>query len=505
MANKNIFSQPRVRNHAGGIAYQKSAEQTLAQFAMTGTFGDTYYVSGKNQLEVVLEKANQVSDEFIAKLAVYGRQKGLMKDMPALLCAILVARQSEFADAVFWKVIDNAKMLRNFVQMMRSGVVGRKSLGSKAKRLVKAFISKMPEYTLWEASVGNSPSLVDILKLAHPKAKDEQRNNLYAYLMGKPADVARLPEFIRDYEAFVVGRTNEAPLRAPFQKLTALPLGEEDWARIATNAQWQMTRMNLNTFARHGVFEQEGMTSLIAERLADREHVLKARAFPFQLMSAMLNIGPEVPDRVQHALEAAMDISLENVPVIAGATVIAVDISGSMRDPISGKNGTATSKVQCVDVAALVGAALLHKNPHAQIVTFNSECSAFNPARNGKVMTMAKAIKAKMCGGTDCGSVMRYLMRENIKAENVLVISDNESWCDRYGTEMSTLWARYKQYAPDARMINLDITPNEYSASADREDTLRVGGFSDEVFSVMEAFLSENKSQIDVINAVSLG
>jgi 60 kDa SS-A/Ro ribonucleoprotein len=504
MANKNVFSQPQTRNHAGGVAYRKSAEQTLAQFAMTGTFGDTYYVSGKNQLDVVLENANQVSDEFIAKLAIYGRQKGLMKDMPALLCAILVARQSAFADAVFWQVIDNAKMLRNFVQMMRSGVVGRKSLGSKAKRLVKAFISKMPEYKLWEASVGNSPSLVDILKLAHPKAKDEARNNLYAYLMGKPANVAGLPDFIRDYEAFVVGRTNEAPLRAPFQKLTALPLGEEDWARIATNASWQMTRQNLNTFARHGVFEQEGMTSLIAERLADREQVLKARAFPFQLMSAMLNIGPDVPRDVQHALEDAMNVALENTPVIAGNTVIAIDISGSMRDPISGKNGTATSKVQCVDVAALVGAALLHKNRHAQIVTFNSECSAFKAKPGGKVMTIAKDIKAKMCGGTDCGSVMRYLIRENIKVDHLIVVSDNESWGDKYGTEMSTLWARYKQVVPEARMINLDITPNEYSITADRSDTLRVGGFSDEVFNVMQGFLSGDKSQIDAINAVSI-
>ena len=41
--------------------------------------------------------------------------------------------------------------------------------------------------------------------------------------------------------------------------LTALPLGKSDWIEIARNAPWQATRMNLNTFARHGVFGDEDL------------------------------------------------------------------------------------------------------------------------------------------------------------------------------------------------------------------------------------------------------
>ena len=40
--------------------------------------------------------------------------------------------------------------------------------------------------------------------------------------------------------------------------LTALGLGRREWTAIARSAPWQMTRMNLNTFARHGVFERAG-------------------------------------------------------------------------------------------------------------------------------------------------------------------------------------------------------------------------------------------------------
>jgi len=41
--------------------------------------------------------------------------------------------------------------------------------------------------------------------------------------------------------------------------LSALPLARKDWVSIAKNATWQTTRMNLNTFARHGVFEADGL------------------------------------------------------------------------------------------------------------------------------------------------------------------------------------------------------------------------------------------------------
>ena len=63
-----------------------------------------------------------------------------MKDMPALLCALLSVNGPGLLAEVFDRVIDSPKMLRNFVQIMRSGVVGRKSLGTLPKRLVLAWL-----------------------------------------------------------------------------------------------------------------------------------------------------------------------------------------------------------------------------------------------------------------------------------------------------------------------------------------------------------------------------
>ena len=68
-----------------------------------------------------------------------------MKDIPALLVAALSVAEPKLCAATFGRVIDDAKLLRNFVQMIRSGVTGRKSLGTQPKRLVKSWLEARTE------------------------------------------------------------------------------------------------------------------------------------------------------------------------------------------------------------------------------------------------------------------------------------------------------------------------------------------------------------------------
>src|SRR5690349_4999682 len=138
MVNKNLFQTARglftrkadTVNEAGGLAYKLSPKQALAQYAATGCFSHTFYADAGEQIDKVLEIADQVDTEFVAKTAVFAREKGFMKDMPAFLVATLSTRDKGLFEKVFPRVIDNGKMLRNFVQIIRSGATGRKSLGT---------------------------------------------------------------------------------------------------------------------------------------------------------------------------------------------------------------------------------------------------------------------------------------------------------------------------------------------------------------------------------------
>ena len=136
-------------------------KQALAQYAATGCFARTFYATAEEQLSRVLELCDAlVADgelEFVAKVAIYSRTKSFMKDMPALLCAWLSTRDARLHEAVFARVIDTTRMLRNYVQILRSGVVGRKSLGSAPKRLVRDWLAGRDEEAIFTSSVGTEP------------------------------------------------------------------------------------------------------------------------------------------------------------------------------------------------------------------------------------------------------------------------------------------------------------------------------------------------------------
>src|SRR5688500_2618924 len=361
MANKKLFKSltgkltpaANALNEEFAPAYALSPKHQLAQYAATGCLSTTFYVSAGEQLAKVLELCAGVDAKFIAKTAVFCRECGHMKDMPALLCAVLSVKDRELLNVVFPRVIDNAKMLRNFVQIVRSGAVGRKSLGSAPKRLVREWLDAREPEALFRANVGQDPSLADIVKMVHPKPKDEAREALFGYFIGRDYAFDRLPEVARNFEAFKQGEAREVP-DVPFQMLTALELGTPEWTAIARRAPWQMTRMNLNTFARHGVFGQPGLTELIANRLRNPEAIAKARVFPYQLMVAymMANANANIPKEVSEALQDAMEIAIANVPAIEGRVVVCPDVSGSMLSPVTGFREGATTSVSCVDVAA---------------------------------------------------------------------------------------------------------------------------------------------------------
>ena len=498
MANKSLFqtlagklTKTDTVNEAGAKAFAFTPKHALAQYAVTGCLNGTFYADAETQLQRVLELASAVGPEFTAKVAVYARQKGHMKDMPALLCAALSVLDAEKLKAVFPRVCDDAKMVRNFVQILRSGVVGRKSLGSVPKKLVQQWLDSRTDEQLFRATVGQSPSLADIVKMVHPRPKNPQRAAFYGWLLGREHEAAALPDCVKGFEAYKHGESKDVP-DVPFQMLTALSLGQPEWTAIARRAPWQMTRMNLNTFARHGVFSDRAITKLVAERLREPGNVRRARVFPYQLMMAHTQVDAAVPNEVREALQDAMEVALENVPAIDGRVVVCPDVSGSMQSPVTGHRKGSTTTVRCLDVAALMAAALVRKNRDAEVLPFSDDVVPVRLNPRDSVMTNAKVLAELPSGGTNCSAPLRQLNERKASADLVVLVSDNQSWVDGHGGGRSTAtmaeWETFRRRNPNARLVCLDIQPYGSTQAKEREDILNVGGFSDSVFEILATF-----------------
>jgi len=507
MANKSVFAGmigrllPRTDavNFEMAPAFTYGARHKLAQLAMTGTFNSGFYAQAQEQLGDAFEACEGVPPEFLAKAAIYARTKGHMKDMPAFMLAVLSRLDTGLFASAFGRVIDNGRMLRTFVQIMRSGQTGRKSLGARPKALVQNWLNQASDVQILQASVGQDPSLADVIKMVHPKPKDAGREALFAWLIGRPCDFALLPEAVQDFIRFKADPTGPVP-DVPFQMLTAQELNTDQWAQLALRGSWHMVRMNLNTFLRHHVLDRQDVAEGVAARLRDRDAIRRARVFPYQLMAALTALDEKAPKIIRDALHDAMEIAVENVPVIAGSVAVCPDVSGSMRSPVTGWRKGSSSAVRCIDVAALVAAAVLRTNPQALILPFEQRVRRVAVESRDTIATNAERLASICGGGTDCSAPLERLNRDGIAPDLVILVSDNQSWIDaaaslRHGsTEVLRQWEVLKRRNKTARLVCIDITPYGTTQARERDDILNVGGFSDSVFDVIASFASGNMS-----------
>lgn len=519
--NKKIFntknntkvSAANTKNAAGGIAYKRSSEEALAQYAVTNCFNGTFYTNADQHFKELHDLVKEVSPEVLADIAVYARKHCHMKDMPAYLLANLLESNTNLFKKIFDIVIDNGKMLSNFVQIIRSGAIGRKSFGRAAKSCIQKWFDSHDAEWLFKQDVGISPKFADIIRLTHPNAgKNKQKQELFKYFLGYE-DVKKnnLPSIVKAYEKFKSDKA-EIP-NVPFQLLTALDLTDEHWKKIAENAPWQMTRMNLNTFMRHKVFDDKKIVDLIAKRLANPVEIAKSRVFPYQLMNAYLNINYEIPTKIKNALQDAMELAVANVPEIDGDVYICIDTSGSMGTPITGNNGSATSAMRCIDVAALFGTVFARKvKGEVKVIPFDTTTHKFSFNSRDSIMTLAKSLSGYGGGGTDCSCALREINKGNLKGDAVIYVSDNMSWVDyqghqgdyygNRGTGMATEWKKFKQRNPNAKLVLIDLNPNTTSQVETDKNVLNVGGFSDSVFKVVGEFVSSNKNDVSFVEQI---
>lgn len=528
MANAQLFQNPAAGlprgdalNEAGGLAYKLPPRQALAQIVTTGTFHNTFYTNAAAQLDELLAIAaeEQVDDLFLGQLAIYSRERAYMKDTPAALLLILARRNPALFQKVFDRVVDNGRMLRTMLQMVRSGRFGRKGLSASLQRAFQRWLNHASVGKLLTASIGNNPSLRDVLRLARPTPPNNTRRALFGWLTGKdvarwaPASADDLPPEVWSLVAYREA-TSEADQVAVLEKarfrwdlLADAARGPTVWKAIARQMGHQALRMNLNTLLRHGVFEDPALVEEVAMRIADPAEVRRSRQFPYQYLAALQNAEEGVPELVRMGLEDAAEAACGNVPALPMPVMIGLDVSGSMQSPVTGYRGKgSTSAVRCVDAAALFAAALLRRNPGSVVVPFDTEAYRADFRPNTRVIELANQLSAYGGGGTDCAlplqaSPMWYPDRKFAAA---ILVSDQESWIGqgRHGsTAVMTAWDSFARHqrtlgVADPRLVCIDLQPYTTTQAPDHKEILNVGGFSDAVFSVVASFLDGGPARL---------
>jgi 60 kDa SS-A/Ro ribonucleoprotein len=163
-----------------------------------------------------------------------------------------------------------------------------------------------------------------------------------------------------------------------------------------------------------------------------------------------------------------------------------------MQSPVTGRRAGSTTATRCIDVAALVGAAVVRKNAGAEVLAFSDDVVPCRLNARDSVITNAQKLASLPSGGTDCSAPLRQLNAQREKGDLVLMVSDNMSWMNSHGGGRSTAtmqeWATFRARNPRARLVCLDLQPYGSTQAEEREDILNIGGFSDAVFEIIASF-----------------
>jgi TROVE domain len=251
----------------------------------------------------------------------------------------------------------------------------------------------------------------------------------------------------------------------------------EQWRLILPQLGFMAALRNLRNLDEAGLSDED-VAPLIA-RFSDPEQVRRSRQFPFRFLSAYLS-GPSL--RWGHALEQALDAATTNIPELPGRTLILIDTSSSMGQPMSRK-----SAMTMVQAAALFGLATAIRNrDRADVYGFAD--GQFGVRRNAYRLSLLTAVTAftRRIGEVGHGTRIAEAVRATYRGhDRVMIFTDMQTFPDRarWSGHVGDVSASVPGHVP---VYGFNLVGYGHSAMpAGRGNRHELGGLTDATFSLI--------------------
>lgn len=521
--NRKSTAPETTTNYMGGKSYTLTPEMELYTAAVTSFVDNTYYEKVNDRIQRIQACIRQVAPEFVAKLAVYAREEMKLRAMPLVLVVELarVHRGDDLVSRTVERVVQRADELMELLAYFQAAEArtGTKRLHKMPKQLQKGLalaMNKFDEYQFAKYDRKSAVRLRDVLFLTHPKAKDEAQQALFDKIA---------------HENLAIPFTWETELSALGQKAFDNEKARQDavaqaWESLVVSGKmgYMATLRNLRNIILKG---SDPALEIALAQLSSREGVRKSKQLPFRFLSAyeeVSKISKEVAvfesiktkiAQAEKALAAAVEIAADNIPYIAGRTLILTDNSGSMRGDYGGSSAvSALSKRSSADIANLFSVLYWTRAKDTMVGLFGDRLVTPAMDRTQGVFENFKTIDkaANQCGpSTERGifDMMEKLINEKIMVDHIIIFSDCQigtgcNWYDTRGNggkDFDKLFQRYRALNPSVMTYSIDL--RGYGNTLFKEGVVTLAGWSEKLFDLIAAF-GNGVTAIEHINAIHI-
>lgn len=407
-ATDKRFSDERLAGGYGARGANQDAEALLRRVVMANLlWEDLAYIDGKSIAEYIKELVPQVDAKAVYDIAVEARKEQKLRHVPLLLAREMArhASHKKLVGFLLQEIIQRADEITEFVALYWQD--GKQPLSKQVKIGLAHCFNKFDAYQFAKYNRGTEVKLRDVMFLVHPRPRSQEQAILFKQIA-------------------------EDTLPTPDTWEVALSKGEESktqsWERLISER-----KLGALAFLRNlRNMEEAKVDHAIIQKGFDT--INPRWLLPLNYLSAV-----KYAPRWISQIEELMLRGLETAPKLPGYTVFVVDVSGSMRQRISGKSEfdrldvasamAILAKEVCEDVAIYATAGDDWKRVHKTTLVPNYR--GFGLMEKIKsYLGETRSDSSLGGGGIFTRQCLEYIRdKEQRKVDRIIVFSDSQD-CD---------------------------------------------------------------------------
>lgn len=444
-----------IHTHGGGIASHINSEEKLRRSVMSCMLWEgEFYEDGESIANRICEYIKDVKPEVVQAIAVEARTKSKLRHVPLLICREMLKHQPHkklVADTLY-QVIERPDELTEFLALYWKD--GKCKLAAQVKKGLARAFTKFDAYQLAKYNRDETIKLRDVLFLCHPKPLSKEQQTAWDQLTSK---TLASPD---TWEVEISAKGNNA----------------DSWTRLINEGKlgYMALLRNLRNMESAGVDEKLVRNAIVARKGA--KYVL-----PFRFISAS-----KATPRFADVLDKAFLATVNDMPKLAGKTVVVVDVSGSMYSGnVSEKSDINRAQAACA-MAAIARELCEHSQIYATAGNDHSRVHKTKLVAAHHGLPLIDSIYA-MChplggGGIFMRQVMDFVQKHEKNVDRVIVITDEQD-CSGVASDSPSK-------APTLGKYNYIVNVGSYDKGIAYGAWTHISGWSENVMAYINAIES---------------
>ena len=564
-STKKVAVEPTETNFMGEKAFKLKEKEELVSTVMTTFLEDSYYEKQNEIVDRITSLLDKVDPLFTAKLAIYARNNGNLRSVTHLMAAYIARnlQNKDWAKRFYKRVVirpdDMTEILSAYAKLNGMSDNDVKKIPNSMKKGFKEALEGLDAYRIDKYKMKTrSFSLVDLVRLFHPKATNKNAEAYKRLIEGK--SLANL------YDSKILEKemTKAGQKTKDMTEKDKVEAKKEAITTVINNVKG-MPVMNLLRNLRNILLYAPDKVTEVCEQLTIKDKIMNSRLLPFRFATAYseiekLSYYTEISstksliqfedekssnlcsenefrrnkEMILNAIEKALETSCLNIPKLEGNVAVLVDDSGSMRGDAGGSSRvSAFSKTSTSMIAHLFASMVMYRQDNVYLGLFGDKLINFPVKMNIILLDYTKWTFEK---GVEIGgptnnkkkNFIRQVVKEKKKIDNIIVFSDcqigsihTKDYHCSYGYSEFTEWygiarsdrgghfhelfKEFRKINPNANFIVVNLRQSGSTSVFDKSQRiLNIAGWSDKIFDVITSQCKGWDAMIKEIESIEI-